>query len=142
MEWYFQLVRTIAFRSVLSAAQEALESPYSTPAQTSAIDFVLSHPAALKLMQTICTEARGFALSITNNKVPAAPYPGSSQIALTRDAASTSLLQNILRDRVQGLGIRVSGWQRALEQLSLSQQEHGFGMSGIYWWLHPDTQSS
>ena len=142
MEWYFQLVRTIAFRSVLSAEKEAFESPNSTPALTSAIGFLLSHPAALKLMQTICTEARGFALSVTNNTVPAVPYPGSSQTALTRDAASTSLLQNILRDRIEGLGIRVSEWQRVLEQLSRSQQEHSFGMSGIDRWLHSNTAPS
>jgi hypothetical protein len=78
---------------------------------------------------------RGFALKVSNETVPAAPYPGSSQIALIRDAASTSLLQNILRDQVEGLGIRVSEWQRILGQLSRSQEEHSSGTSDIHYAL-------
>ncbi|GHJ84275.1 hypothetical protein NliqN6_0677 [Naganishia liquefaciens] len=121
------------FHVSLALSKDSVGSPHFTPAQNAAIDFVLSHPAALRLSQIICSEARGFALSITNNNAPAAPYPGSSQIALTRDAASASLLQSILRDQIEGLGIRISEWQRILNQLAHSQLEQSSGMSAIAW---------
>jgi hypothetical protein len=124
MEWYFQLVRTIVLRSLLST-----EDSGSTfvSAQNSALDFLLTHPLALKLLLAICTEIRGFALFVTRNTLPSAPYPGSSQTALLLDAVSTSQLQNILRDRVENLGIRFSHWERVLRQLSQIEDENSTG---------------
>lgn len=131
MEWYFQLVRIVVLRSVLSSESES-EGSTSISTENAALDFLLSHPLALKLLQAICSEIRGFALFVTRNTMPSAPYPGSSQTALLLDAVSTSQLQNVLRDRVENLGIRVSQWQRVLQQLSQLQDEHTIGKHARY----------
>jgi hypothetical protein len=147
MEWYFQLVRTIVLRSLLST-----EDSGSTvvSAQHSALDFLLTHPLALKLLLAICTEIRCFALFVTRNTLPSAPYPGSSQTALLLDAVSTSQLQNILRDRVENLGIRLSHWERVVRQLSQMAEENSTGkdtvlfariLSHLQYWLASDAET-
>lgn len=128
MEWYFQLVRTVVCRSLLP---DEGQSATSISPQNAALDFLLSHPLALKLLLAICNEIRGFALFVTRNTLPSAPYPGSSQTALLLDAVSTSQLQNVLRDRVENLGIRISHWERVLHQLSQSQEGVAIGKKAI-----------
>lgn len=128
MEWYFQLVRTILCRSLLP---DERQSSTSISPQDAALDFLLSHPLALKLLLAICNEIRGFALFVTRNTLPSAPYPGSFQTALLLDAVSTSQLQNVLRDRLENLGIRISHWERVLHQLSQSQEGDLIGKKAI-----------
>ncbi|KAJ9108139.1 hypothetical protein QFC19_002606 [Naganishia cerealis] len=119
MEWYFELVRATIFRSILSDEQE---SSYLCSAQTTTLDFLLSHPVTLELLQALCKEIRRFALFVCRNSMPSAPYPGSSETALLLDAVSTSQLQSILRDRVEKFGVRLNAWEQVLHQLSFMQQ--------------------
>lgn len=128
MEWYFQLVRSVVLRSIMSSAASG---PDPISVENSAIDFLLMHPLALKLLLSICSEIRGFALFVTRNTLPSAPYPGSSQTALLLDAVSTSLLQNILRDRVENLGIRLSLWQGVLRKLAQIDEGDSTSKSSI-----------
>ncbi|KAJ9105248.1 hypothetical protein QFC21_001614 [Naganishia friedmannii] len=120
MEWYFALVRAIVFRVVLLPKEEPAQS-YS--AQSTTLDFLLSHPVTLELLQTLCKEIRRFALFVSRNSMPSAPYPGSTQTVLLLDVISTSQLQNVLRDRVEKFGVRLDAWEQILDQLSIVQEQ-------------------
>ncbi|KAJ9120766.1 hypothetical protein QFC22_002698 [Naganishia vaughanmartiniae] len=120
MEWYFALVRAIVFRSVLLPKEEP--DP-SQSAQSTTPDFLLSHPVALELLQTLCKEIRRFSLFVSKNGMPSAPYPGSSQTALLLDVISTSQLQSVLRDRVEKFGIRLDAWEQILQRLLVVQEQ-------------------
>ena len=124
MEWYFALVRAIVFRSILLPKEEPAPS-YS--AQSMTLDFLLSHPVTLELLQTLCKEIRRFALFVSRNGMPSAPYPGSSQSVLLLDAISTSQLQSVLRDRVEKFGVSLDVWEQILHQLSVIQDQRRNG---------------
>lgn len=120
MEWYFALVRAMVFRSIL---QQKAEPTQSYSAQNTTLDFLLSHPITIELLQTICKEIRRFALFVSKNSGPSAPYPGSSQTTLLLDVISTSQLQSVLRDRVEKFGVRLDAWEQILHQLSTIQNQ-------------------